>query len=173
MKATRTAYRRNKIDPLKDVADAGALPVRTTNGTLNGRINVSPSLSGFNDSELGYSTGRSAPSAVVLEQLYGALGQVTATTHPRTFKLLQSGDRKLARKVIEEACEVTVEAVKRQADGMVRESADLLYHLVVLWCRFGIEPIEIWQEMQTRADMLGIAEKLPKTPKSDPLNSSR
>jgi phosphoribosyl-ATP pyrophosphohydrolase len=100
----------------------------------------------------------------VLEHLYRALGQVSDTTHPRTFKLLQSGDRKLARKVIEEACEVTVEAVKRHTDGVVRESADLLYHLVVLWRRIGIEPIEVWQEMQTRADTLGIAEKLPKTP---------
>jgi phosphoribosyl-ATP pyrophosphohydrolase len=110
------------------------------------------------------SSRQSAASALVLEQLYGALGQVTAVAHPRTFKLLQSGDRKLARKVIEEACEVTVEAVKRDADGVVRESADLLYHLVVLWCRVGIEPIEIWREMQIRADTLGIAEKLPKIP---------
>lgn len=100
----------------------------------------------------------------MLDQLYRALGQVTTGIHPRTFKLMQSGNRKLARKVIEEACEVTVEAVKRDAGGVVRESADLLYHLVVLWRRIGIEPIKVWQEMQTRADTLGIAEKLPKTP---------
>jgi len=48
------------------------------------------------------------------------------------------------------------------ADGVVRESADLLYHIVVLWRRIGIEPIEIWREMQIRADTFGIAEKLPK-----------
>jgi phosphoribosyl-ATP pyrophosphohydrolase len=46
---------------------------------------------------------------------------------------------------------------------VVRESADLLYHLIVLWFHIGIEPIEIWEEMQTRADALGIAETLPKT----------
>jgi phosphoribosyl-ATP pyrophosphohydrolase len=106
-------------------------------------------------------------SAAVLERLAGALGDVTAATHPRTFKLLQSGRRKLARKVIEEACEVTVEAVKRQPAGVVRESADLLYHLIVLWFHIGVEPIEIWREMQMRADALGIAEKLPKTPGHD------
>jgi phosphoribosyl-ATP pyrophosphohydrolase len=100
--------------------------------------------------------------ATVLEALRGALDHVTADNHPRTFKLLQSGRRKLARKVIEEACEVTVEAVKRDAGGVVRESADLLYHLVVLWFHVGIEPAAIWQEMQARADALGIAEKLPK-----------
>jgi len=102
-------------------------------------------------------------NASVLEDLSRALGQVTAGDHPRTFKLLQSSQRKLARKLIEEACEVTVEAVKRDPHGVVRESADLLYHLVVLWFHIGIEPIEIWEEMQTRADALGIAEKLPKT----------
>jgi phosphoribosyl-ATP pyrophosphohydrolase len=102
-------------------------------------------------------------SAGVLEDLSRALGHVTAGDHPRTFKLLQSSQRKLARKLIEEACEVTVEAVKGDPDGVVRESADLLYHLIVLWFHIGIEPIEIWEEMQTRADILGIAEKLPKT----------
>jgi phosphoribosyl-ATP pyrophosphohydrolase len=85
------------------------------------------------------------PSAAVLGQLFGALDQVTAASHPRTFKLLHSGRRKLARKLIVAACEVTVESVKRDADGSVRESADLLYHLVVLWFYLGIEPSDVWQ----------------------------
>jgi len=106
-------------------------------------------------------------SASVLEDLASTLGQVTAADHPRTFKLLQSGRHKLTRKLIEEACEVTVEAVKRDPAGVVRESADLLYHLVVLWFHIGIEPIEIWEEMQTRANALGIAEKRPKTAVSE------
>ena len=67
------------------------------------------------------------------------------------------------RKLIEEACEVTVEVVKRDPAGVVRESVDLLYHLIVLWFHTGIEPSEIWQGMQMRADALGIAEKRPKT----------
>lgn len=176
MKDIRTAIRRKKIGSGSDPADASrALSVRAAKGEQNGRINIPASLSGFGDSALGTSSRQSTASPLVLEHLYGGLGQVTAASHPRTFKLLQSGDRKLARKVIEEACEVTVEAVKHDADGVVRESADLLYHLVVLWCRIGIEPIEIWREMQTRADTLGIAEKLPKTPgpTAAPINSSR
>lgn len=102
--------------------------------------------------------------AAVLEDLSRSLDSVTVSAHPRTFKLLQSGRRKLARKVIEEACEVTVEAVKRDADGVVRESADLLYHLIVLWFQMDIQPDAVWQEMQRRADTQGIAEKLPKLP---------
>jgi phosphoribosyl-ATP pyrophosphohydrolase len=108
---------------------------------------------------------KSAPAtAGVLEELRATLGRVTAVNHPRTFKYLRSGNRKLARKVIEEACEVTVEAVKRNKAGIVLESADLLYHLILLWFRSGVEPSQIWEEMQRRADTLGIAEKLPKCP---------
>jgi phosphoribosyl-ATP pyrophosphohydrolase len=72
---------------------------------------------------------------------------------------VQSGTRKIAQKVIEEAGEVVIEAVRHRANGVVRESADLLYHLVVLWHRAGIEPAAVWQEMKTRADAFGIAEK--------------
>ena len=110
------------------------------------------------------STGRS-PGAVCceLDRLYVSLGQVTPASNPRTFKLLEAGTRKIAQKVIEEAGEVALEAVKHHDRGVVRESADLLYHLVVLWCRAGIEPASVWQEMQARASALGIAEKLPKS----------
>lgn len=101
-------------------------------------------------------------TAGVLEELRATLGHVTAINHPRTFKFLRSGNRKLARKVIEEACEVTVEALKRNKAGIVLESADLLYHLILLWFRSGVEPGQIWEEMQRRANTLGIAEKLPK-----------
>jgi phosphoribosyl-ATP pyrophosphohydrolase len=94
-----------------------------------------------------------------LERLYTALGRVGPENNPRTFKLLESGARKIAQKVIEEAGEVVIEAVRHRADGVVRESADLLYHLVVLWHRAGIEPTAVWQEMKTRADAFGIAEK--------------
>jgi phosphoribosyl-ATP pyrophosphohydrolase len=175
VKETRPANRRRKIHPRNAPADAGNPPsARAVYSESNGRIKIPQSLFGFGDSELGSSTGQSAARPLVLDHLYRALGQVTAVTHPRTFKLLQASDRKLARKVIEEACEVTVEAVRRHADGVVRESADLLYHLVVLWRRIGIEPIEVWREMQARADTLGIAEKLPKTPhpKAAPVDPS-
>ena len=47
--------------------------------------------------------------------------------------------------------------------GVVRESADLVYHLVVLWHDCGVTPDEVWTEMHRRADKLGIAEKLPKS----------
>lgn len=97
-----------------------------------------------------------------LDRLHRALAGVTPETHPRTARLLASSTRKAAQKVIEEAGEVAIDAVRRNAGGIVRESADLLYHLVALWHRAGVEPQRVWSEMRRRADMLGIAEKLPK-----------
>ncbi|MDR3419686.1 MAG: phosphoribosyl-ATP diphosphatase [Xanthobacteraceae bacterium] len=98
-----------------------------------------------------------------LDRLYAALAAVTAEDHPRTAKLLSSSSRKVAQKVIEEAGEVALAAVKHNNRNIVRESADLLYHLAVLWHRAGIGSEDVWAEMRRRADRLGIAEKLPKS----------
>jgi phosphoribosyl-ATP pyrophosphohydrolase len=97
-----------------------------------------------------------------LDRLHRSLSEVTPENHPRTARLLASSTRKIAQKVFEEAGEVALEAVKHNARGVVRESADLLYHLVALWHRAGIDPDDVWTEMRCRADTLGIAEKLPK-----------
>jgi len=64
--------------------------------------------------------------------------------------------------VVEEAAEVALEAVRSRTTATVRESADLLYHLVVLWHECGIKPDQVWAEMRDRADNSGIAEKLTK-----------
>ena len=45
---------------------------------------------------------------------------------------------------------------------MIKESADLIYNLVVIWVSSGIQPKEVWKEMERRERLLGIAEKLPK-----------
>src|SRR6202790_1600323 len=102
-----------------------------------------------------------------LDRLHRSLSEVTPENHPRTARLLASSTRKTAQKVIEEAGEVALEAVKHNPRGIVRESADLLYHLVALWHRAGIDPADIWTEMRSRADTLGIAEKLPKASRDD------
>lgn len=102
-----------------------------------------------------------------LDRLYRSLAEVTSETHPRTAGLLASSIRKAAQKVIEEAGEVALEAVRHRTRNVVRESADLLYHLVALWHRAGIDPTNVWSEMRSRADTLGIAEKPPKAHSED------
>ncbi|MDB5503226.1 MAG: phosphoribosyl-ATP diphosphatase [Tardiphaga sp.] len=80
----------------------------------------------------------------------------------RTARLFQRGPAKMAKKLAEEAIEVVIDAVNRKPDAVIRESADLLYNLTVLWASAGVRPDQVWAEMDRREDMLGIAEKLPK-----------
>jgi phosphoribosyl-ATP pyrophosphohydrolase len=83
----------------------------------------------------------------------------------RTARLFQRGPAKMAKKLAEEAIEVVIDAVNGKTDAVVRESADLLYNLTVLWASAGVRPDDVWREMERREDMLGIAEKLPKAAK--------
>lgn len=97
-----------------------------------------------------------------ITRLYDALDCVSERDNPRTAGLLAAGRSKMAQKLIEEAGEVALEAMRHRPRTVIRESADLVYHLVVLWRQCGIAPEDVWSEMRRRADMLGIAEKLPK-----------
>jgi phosphoribosyl-ATP pyrophosphohydrolase len=80
----------------------------------------------------------------------------------RTARLLRSGRAKIAKKLAEEAAEVIIEAMDDHHDNVVRESADLVYNLTVLWASVGVEPAEVWKEMHRRERLYGIAEKLAK-----------
>src|SRR5580704_557177 len=80
----------------------------------------------------------------------------------RTARLLRSGRSKMAKKLAEEAVEVVIDAMNGDRYAVVKESADLLYNLVVLWIATGIRPEDVWKEMDRRERLLGIAEKVPK-----------
>jgi phosphoribosyl-ATP pyrophosphohydrolase len=99
-----------------------------------------------------------------LERLYG---QVVAAKDAdpatsRTAKLLRSGQPKMAKKLAEEAIEVVIDVMTGGREAVIRESADLLYNLVVLWVAAGVRPQEVWDEMSRRERLFGLAEKLPK-----------
>jgi phosphoribosyl-ATP pyrophosphohydrolase len=68
----------------------------------------------------------------------------------------------MAKKLAEEAVEVVIDAMNGDRDAVVKESADLIYNLVVLWVSSGIRPEDVWREMDRRERLLGIAEKVPK-----------
>ena len=83
-------------------------------------------------------------------------------TKSRTARLLRSGRAKMAKKLAEEAVEVVIDAMHGDREAVVKESADLIYNLVVLWVSSGIRPEDVWKEMDRRERLLGIAEKVPK-----------
>jgi phosphoribosyl-ATP pyrophosphohydrolase len=80
----------------------------------------------------------------------------------RTARLLRAGRAKMAKKLAEEAVEVIIDAMHGNREAVVRESADLLYNLVVLWVSSGVQPKDVWREMERRERLFGIAEKLHK-----------
>ncbi len=80
----------------------------------------------------------------------------------RTARLLRAGRSKMAKKLAEEAIEVVIDAMHGETEAVIRESADLMYNLVVLWVEAGVEPKDVWAEMARRERLFGIAEKIPK-----------
>ena len=80
----------------------------------------------------------------------------------RTARLLRSGRSKMAKKLAEEAVEVVLDSMLGDREAVIKESADLIYHLIVLWIATGIRPEDVWKEMDRRERLLGIAEKVPK-----------
>jgi phosphoribosyl-ATP pyrophosphohydrolase len=117
------------------------------------------------------SKGKHAPSGfgpshpAPLTKLFEALAEQSGgnVQNARTAKLLSSGLAKMSQKLVEEAAEVAIDAVRERRDGVVSESADLLYHLVVLWFALGIDPATVWAEMSRREQLFGLAEKPPKS----------
>ena len=80
----------------------------------------------------------------------------------RTSKLFRDGVQKMAKKLAEEAIEVGLDAVQMHRENVVLESADLLYHLCVIWAETGVTPADVAAEIERRERTYGIAEKLPK-----------
>lgn len=76
-----------------------------------------------------------------------------------TAKLFSKGRSKIAQKVGEEAVEVVIDAIANDRERVVKESADLLYHLNVLWADMSIAPDDVWSELESRQNKSGLEEK--------------
>ena len=97
----------------------------------------------------------------ILEQLFGVIesrrGADAATSY--TARLLAKGRAKIAKKTGEEAVEVVVAALAEGRQELAAESADLLYHLLVLWASAGIKPRDVWAQLAKREGVSGLTEK--------------
>ncbi|MBK8174297.1 MAG: phosphoribosyl-ATP diphosphatase [Rhodospirillales bacterium] len=76
-----------------------------------------------------------------------------------TARLFSKGRLKIAKKTGEEAVEVVIAALAEGRDEVAAESADLLYHLLVLWASVGIKPRDVWAQLSKREGVSGLAEK--------------
>jgi len=85
-----------------------------------------------------------------------AAGDATASY---TAKLISQGVEKCAKKFGEEAIEAALAAVSGDKKHLAAESADVLYHLLVLWAAAGIKPEDVYAELEAREHQSGLAEK--------------
>jgi phosphoribosyl-ATP pyrophosphohydrolase len=76
-----------------------------------------------------------------------------------TARLFSRGRAKIAQKLGEEAIEAVIEGVGNNPAALAGESADLLYHLLVLWAAAGISPADVASELTRREGTSGIVEK--------------
>lgn len=117
-------------------------------------------------------TAHGEPSRAALLTLGGPTGEVLDRLHAvvlsrrnadpaisHSARLLGRGPAKVAQKFGEEAVECLIEAVQGNRDALVGESADVLYHLLVVWVSAGVAPQEVWAELQRREGVSGLVEK--------------
>jgi phosphoribosyl-ATP pyrophosphohydrolase len=99
--------------------------------------------------------------ADVLDQLWtvvmGRREADPAVSH--SARLLSRGTAKIAQKFGEESVECLIEAVAGNREALIAESADVLYHLIVLWVDAGIRSDQVWHELNMRQGISGVAEK--------------
>ena len=65
----------------------------------------------------------------------------------------------LAKKINEESTEVILEYLDNNKNNVIKESADLLYHLCVMWVSVDVKPADVWNELQKRKGISGFDEK--------------
>jgi len=108
---------------------------------------------------------KTSAGAAEIARLYDDLDRVNERDNPRTARLLACGPTKLAQKLVEEAAETALEAVRRRARGVVRESADLVYQLVVCGTNAALPPTRCGP----RCAGVPISSALPKSCRNRPV----
>jgi phosphoribosyl-ATP pyrophosphohydrolase len=76
-----------------------------------------------------------------------------------TARLLSQGVEKCAKKFGEEAVEAVIAAAQKDKTELAKESADVLYHLAVLWAASGITPDDVYAVLKSREGQSGLDEK--------------
>ena len=98
----------------------------------------------------------------VLNRIWGVVEQRRVSgqaANSHSARLLARGTPKVAQKLGEEAVELVIEAMTGDRVAIIAESADVLYHLLVLWVDAQVKPDEVWAELRRREGISGIAEK--------------
>ena len=101
-----------------------------------------------------------------LDRLYNVIAsrKNVSADDSYTAQLFAGAPEEPARKLCEEATEVLIEALNDEKEKLASESADLLYHLLVVWAAADLEPLKVWQEIDSRQGISGLVEKQSRQP---------
>ena len=96
----------------------------------------------------------------IIEEVFNVLThrKKSSETKSYTSHLIKNPEL-LAKKIGEESSELIIDFIKNTKEGAIKESADLIYHVLVIWVYLGINPEEIWKELSSRKLISGIEEK--------------
>ena len=96
----------------------------------------------------------------IIKDLITTLKQRKSTSEKNSYtSLLIKNPEYLAKKIGEEASELIIDLIKKNKNGAIKESADLIYHVLVVWIYLDINPDDIWNELSSRKYKSGIEEK--------------
>ena len=100
-------------------------------------------------------------SSDVLERLYRVVQDRRKADPEKSYiaKRLQQGTAKIAQKVGEEAVETVIAAMRKDKKEIIGESADLLFHWLMLLADAGIDPKDVMDELERREGISGLDEK--------------
>ncbi len=102
-----------------------------------------------------------AADARVLDALFAVVRARFAADPAQSYvaRLHGAGRARIAQKLGEEAVETVIAALTGDSRALAAESADLLFHLLVLWAEAGVAPEAVWAELARRRGVSGLAEK--------------
>ncbi len=110
---------------------------------------------------------KDSPASAVLEALFAVIesrrGADPATSY--VAKTLAAGTPEVAKKLGEEAVETAIAAARGARAEVIGESADLLFHLLLLWADAGVTPADVFAELERRRGVSGLAEKAARAAK--------
>lgn len=101
----------------------------------------------------------------IINQLFDIIQQRKNAAPDESYvaSLFEKGTEKISQKVGEEAVETIIEAMKNDKQALQQESADLLFHLMILWADQEIKPQEIFRILESRMGLSGLEEKRKRT----------
>ena len=96
----------------------------------------------------------------IIKELFNILTQRKEFNEKQSYtSYLIKNPELLAKKIGEESSELIIDFLKKNKQGVIKESADLIYHILVIWVYLGINPQDIWNELSSRKLKSGIEEK--------------